>query len=228
VIFFDLDGTLIDDDSVVRAAVATFHERYKTEIPDDLDAFQGRWREMLERWFDRYLTGELTMQGQRRGRMMELFAAIDEAEADRRFEVYRAAYAAATSTPFSLFPDVLPMLEAFKEQRLGIISNGQEFQQRAKLVATGIASRFEVVVVSSEAGVPKPDPAIFGEACRRTGESWADCWHVGDRLTHDALAAANAGLRGVWLCRDETHPADSRVPTIRSLAELPPLVASQG
>lgn len=96
-IFFDLDGTLVDDERARRESVKAFHARHRAEIPDDPEAFQGRWREMLERWFDRYLAGELTLQGQRRERMKELFPGITEVEADQRFELYREAYAAGTN-----------------------------------------------------------------------------------------------------------------------------------
>lgn len=227
-IFFDLDATLIDDERAVRTAVAAFHAEFRDLVTDPLDAFQVRWRAALERWFDRYLAGELTMQEQRRRRIQEIFPALSDAEADERFERYLAAYVAATSTEVALFPDVLPALDALRDVPLGIISNGQDEQQRGKLGATGILPRFSVVVVSSEAGAAKPSPDIFATACRRGGVSPSECIHVGDRLTHDALAASAAGLRGVWLARDMAVPPDPRVPTLRSLVELARLVRVGG
>jgi putative hydrolase of the HAD superfamily len=59
------------------------------------------------------------------------------------------------------------------------------------------------------------------------GADPAACWHVGDRLRDDALGATEAGLHGVWLCRNPDVPDDPRVPTIRSLTEFPALVLGQ-
>ena len=219
-IFFDLDGTLLDDDAEVQAAVARFHDRFRQELPADPAAFLVRWRELSECWFNRYLKGEVGFQGQRRGRMRELFPELDDEEADRRYSVFLAGY----EQNWRLFPDVQPALAALAGKPLGIITNGDSVQQRSKLDRMGIADRFSVVIISGEMGVAKPEPGIFAEACRRAGEAPGLCWYVGDRLETDAMAAVAAGMRGVWLNRDPVRPADPRVPTIRTLAEVPALV----
>lgn len=214
-IFFDVDGTLLNDDAAIRRAVTVFHQRFQSAIPEDLDAFCVRWKALLERWFDRFLAGELTMAGQRRGRMHELFPGIADEEADRRFEVFLGAYEFGVE----LYPDTLPALNALSGP-LGIITNGQSEQQRFKLEQTGILSRFSTVVVSSEIGAAKPKREIFEVACRLAGSAPSESWYVGDRLETDALGARSAGMMGVWLCRDATKPVHPDVCTIRSLVEL--------
>jgi putative hydrolase of the HAD superfamily len=218
-IFFDLDGTLLDDDAEVQAAIAGFYERFREELPADRTAFFAQWKELSERWFNRYLAREIGFQEQRRGRMRELFPGIDYAEADDRYEVFLAGY----EQNWRLFPDVQPALAALPGKPLGIITNGDPRQQRLKLERMGIADRFSIVVISGEVGVAKPEPGIFAEACRRAGEAPGLCWYVGDRLETDPVAAVVAGLHGVWINRDPARPADPRVPTIRSLEEMPAL-----
>jgi HAD superfamily hydrolase (TIGR01509 family) len=155
--------------------------------------------------------------GQLRARQLEFNVARD----------LRLAYTATTASAAALFPDVLPALDALRHVPLCIISNGEETQQRGKLRATGILERFSIVVVSSEVGAAKPSAGIFAAACRRAGQGPSGCLHLGDSPTHDALAGAAAGLRGVWLARDPSVVPDPRVPTIRSLADLPPLVRAK-
>ena len=60
----------------------------------------------------------------------------------------------------------------------------------------------------------------------------SDAAYVGDRLHTDAIGAARAGLRGVWLDRhglatpaQRAEAAAEGIPLIRSLAELPALLA---
>jgi putative hydrolase of the HAD superfamily len=127
------------------------------------------------------------------------------------------------------FDDVLPALDALAAAHpqlvLGVVTNGEGDPQRKKLEACGVAERFAHVIASSEAGVAKPDAAIFALACERLGVERGQTAHVGDRLDVDAHGAAAAGLRGVWLDRPGAvkhampEPA-LEVTTISTLHEL--------
>jgi putative hydrolase of the HAD superfamily len=82
-----------------------------------------------------------------------------------------------------------------------MVTNGAASAQRAKLAAVGLADRFDPLVISSEAGVKKPDPAIFEIALRAAGAVAADTWFVGDNLRHDISGAMEVGIHAVWLDR---------------------------
>lgn len=77
-------------------------------------------------------------------------------------------------------------------------------------------------VVSDLEGIEKPDPRMWGIACRRAGVAASEAAHVGDeyeayvilslfgsRLTdfRDVLGAHRAGLRPIWFCPpgQDTH-----------------------
>lgn len=66
-----------------------------------------------------------------------------------------------------------------------------------------LARYFHGVVLSSEVGVAKPDPAIFMAAVSRAGCKPADCLHVGDDPLTDWQAARAVGLRVFELRRPE-------------------------
>ncbi|GAA2448406.1 hypothetical protein GCM10010191_77320 [Actinomadura vinacea] len=107
----------------------------------------------------------------------------------------------------------------------GIITNGNGDQQRAKIAGVGLTGRFPHVVISEEAGSAKPAAEIFRLACRTAGVPPERTAYVGDRLATDARGAQAAGLRGIWLDRAGTAPADDPgVPRITTLADLPPLL----
>jgi putative hydrolase of the HAD superfamily len=113
-----------------------------------------------------------------------------------------------------------------------LITNGEPAFQGEKVRRVGLADRFEHVIASGEAGVAKPDPRIFHEACRRFGVPPDRAMYVGDRLRTDALGAAAAGLTGVWLDRAGASICDSDardsallgVVRITGLADLPALL----
>jgi len=220
-IFFDLDDTVVDDHTAVVNAARVLHDMKPAEPSASYEAFLARWWKLCDTTFDRYSRGEITAVDRLRERMRALWPGLGDAEADRRYAVYQEATAAG----WKPFPDVLPALDALAGHRFGIITNGEEGQQRRKLTVTGLLPRFAVLVISGNVGAPKPDPVIFREACRLAGESPSTCAHVGDNLEKDARGATAAALRGIWLARSPALAPVRDVPTIRSLAELPGLLA---
>ena len=100
-----------------------------------------------------------------------------------------------------LYPDVVPALETLRDDFSHcLISNGNGHPDRC-----GLPGRFGVVVFSQDVGVEKPDPAIFGIACRQAGCEPADLMHVGDSLQSDVAGANAAGAVSVWLNRNASE-----------------------
>lgn len=101
---------------------------------------------------------------------------------------------------FEPFPGVKEALDAWSRRgwRLGVATNGKGSRQRAKLMATGLAPFFDVVVAADEVGVEKPAAALFVEVARRLGCP-LDGWVLGDSPTEDMAGAAAAGLHRAWV-----------------------------
>ncbi len=222
-VFFDLDGTLLDDDAAMRAGALAILAQHRAafDLPDD--AFARRWKDLAVKHWRRYERGEVTFAEQRRARLIELFGtagrALSAADADDLFRVYVRHY----ERNWTVFPDVLSCLDALDGRPLGVISNGDPVQQGTKLERTGLLHRFAAVTIAGEVGVAKPDPAIFREACRRIGRPAQACTYVGDQYLTDAHASAHAGLRGVWIDRlgaSVESPGDD-IDIIHTLADLP-------
>jgi len=220
-IFFDLDATLLDHETAVRGGLANLREAFGPAIPWDQDQFFAHWETVAEKYLPFSLTGkQLSFADQRRMRIKEIFGAdLSTEEADRRFQIYLDGY----STHWTLYPDALPCLQALQDYRLGMITNGDGPQQRAKLATLGISGLFSTVIISREVGFAKPDREIFELAAKAAGVALDRCMYVGDRLDTDAQAAARAGMKGVWLNRVDGRRGEG-VSTIHGLKELLPLV----
>ena len=81
--------------------------------------------------------------------MQTLFRAVDvELTPDEALAMAHKAIAAYTAN-WRLFPDVRPSLERMAALPLGIISNGDSRQQRAKLDTLGLTPFFEKIHISS-------------------------------------------------------------------------------
>jgi putative hydrolase of the HAD superfamily len=218
-ILFDIDDTLLDHTTAMRAAAAFVHQQFGGA--DTFEQFFANWSAAQARHYPRFLSGEISYAGQRPARVREMIdLQLTDAAADEVFADYFAAYEAN----WSLFPDVRECLAQLSRHRLGVISNGASSEQRRKLVNTGIAEYFEHILISDECGWFKPAPEIFRHACSLCGESAANAVYVGNLYDLDAEAARRAGLRGVWLDRDGRRSPHNLPPIITRLNDLPKLI----
>jgi putative hydrolase of the HAD superfamily len=220
-IFFDIDGTLIDHASASAAASLNFFDHFRGAIPFTREEFPARYEQILNKHFDRFCRGEISIWQQRRDRMRDIFAApeLSDAEADSRYSVFIHDYESQTRA----FSDAAPCLQQLAGSPLGIISNGAREQQIAKLRRAGLSSHFSVMVFSEDVGLGKPAPSIFIEACRRAGENPLQCAHVGDNVEADVIPSRAMGMRGV--CLDRSGRLDVDAPVIATLDDLPSALA---
>jgi putative hydrolase of the HAD superfamily len=70
----------------------------------------------------------------------------------------------------------------------------------------------------------KPDRRAFEHLCRVLECDAQEVLFVGDDLDYDVRASINAGLKGVWLNRDELVAPEGIETQIRSLADLQELL----
>lgn len=218
-IFFDLDGTLLDEDHAVKSALESFESYFSETLdPKHKGNFITAWRKVAREAYDRYLGGELTFQEQRRARVRALSAVeLSDSAADALFDRYLTFY----EDSWRLFDDVLPVLGKLEGGIAGVITNGNGEQQRRKIKTLGLDSYISVTIASEDVGASKPNSEIFQLACAAAGLDAAECFYVGDMLGSDAEASSAAGMRGVWLNRGRCEQErNTHVPTIHTLLEL--------
>jgi putative hydrolase of the HAD superfamily len=118
---------------------------------------------------------------------------------------------------YSLFDDVVDCLEALSNrgQRLGVISNFAP-TLRGILKKKGISHFFDPIIVSTEVGLEKPNPAIFSLALQRADLKAKEVLYIGDHAINDVWAPQQIGMDAIRLIRFDTIKADG----IRSLSEL--------
>src|SRR5688500_7332029 len=95
-------------------------------------------------------------------------------------------------------PEVPAVLQAIKEMglKIGLISNFTSRRQFPVILKKyGIIDHFHPIVLSSEYGYRKPDPAIFHHAARLANVPASQCVYVGDRVVRDIEGARRAGVR---------------------------------
>ena len=81
---------------------------------------------------------------------------------------------------------------------------------------------FEIIIVSGEVGIGKPDPRIFDLALEQLNVEPEKAVMVGDSLSRDIHGAQKAGGKEIWINRCERESENDIVPDIqiKALDEL--------
>ena len=219
-IFFDLDGTLLDHKVSEYLGINAFYKENIQHFRIIEDDFYQMWCKISEKIFRKYLDGELTFAQQRNERIKEVFALVgiqlSDNEAEKKFQTYLLNY----ENNWKLYDDVIPCLKALKGFRLGIISNGDHTQQVQKLERMGIKDYFEVIIAAGDVGIAKPDARIFEIACEKAKILPENCYYVGDDLSTDIMPCEKIGITGIWLNRNNDKTKISNIRMICGLNDL--------
>lgn len=206
-VFFDIDNTLLDHTTAEQGAVAAIARLHHQTVTPDL--FYQTWMETTKEYWDKFERGELTFIQQRNSRIRDIWNVFGSSLSDEQTEGIVVQYLDFYEKNWCLFPDVKGCLQKLSDrrQRLGIVSNGSLDQQRKKLQMTGILGYFDgdLIVVSDEVGVSKPDPQIFAVAQQRAGCLPLHLLYVGDDLAKDIKPAANLSWEVALIDRDNKY-----------------------
>ena len=125
---------------------------------------------------------------------------------------------------FGLYADVVPCLTRLKDAgiRMALVSNTNR-DLIAVLEYFALRDYVTTAVASCEVGLSKPAPEIFGAALERLGVPAAEAAMVGDSYSDDVRGALACGFAAAVLLDRSGRPPRHQ-PTIRSLAELPPIL----
>lgn len=195
-VLFDLDDTLVDQESAASAAVVAWaagHGINDPEVPD-------RWAAISEVHYARYQRRELTFTEQRRARTREFLALdLDDEVADDIFANYLSRYEAG----WSLFDDAVPALRRARSAGLSvaIFTNGDDNQQRHKLRVLGLDKEVDLLIASSTLPAGKPDPRAFNGALDKIGIRADEALMIGNSLDKDVQGALRVGIDAVLVDR---------------------------
>lgn len=207
---FDFDGTLLRDDhvdGVVRRVAGVLSPRYGVDAEVLAHANGRAWREYWPSVGDHWTRGELSSAEIALEVWRRAFAAlgVDDVEAA---EAAVALHAEFEGAAYALYPEARDVLAELRARGIliAIVTNGPSELQRAKLAAVSLEGDVDVIVVSGEHGVHKPDPAIFTIVLDELGVDAGEALFVGDNQVADVRGSRDAGLVSVWINRTGAEP----------------------
>lgn len=222
-LILDIDDTLIDTESAIRAAAqAAALEIWPDSTTATREKFAAHFHTDPHGYFAGYTEGVLRFHEMRKQRIAAAAADLGLLWEPRRYRRFCGAYDPAFAAAQRLYPDALPAVEAAEDWGIAVVllTNSSTPATRMKLQVLGISDRFPHVVTTDTLGVGKPDPSVFRHACELIGAEPRQCIAIGDHYGNDVAAARDAGLRALWLDRAGIG-GEERAPSIRTLAAVP-------
>ena len=160
--------------------------------------------------------------------------AVDEELAARlspeaRAEVERHYADSYLDHPPQVDPEAADVLAATREMglKVALICNTGAtpgVTQRTFLDRAGLIGYFDTLTFSDEERLSKPAKAIFDRTLERIGSKAEGAIHVGDHHRNDVEGAKRAGLRAIWLRRNDSQPAIPPDAEIVSLGQAVPII----
>lgn len=123
-----------------------------------------------------------------------------------------------------IFPNSEPLLKELKARGyvVGVITNGPSYLQNHKMETSGLKKYCDIIVVSGDVGVHKPDPRLFVYAAEQLGLKPEECTYVGDHPINDIQGALAAGMKAIRMNFGWFENVDLRddVPTITDIIDV--------
>ncbi len=222
-VFFDLDDTLFDHAGARRAALRAIRPELGLPRTVTLDALDARYQALILEFHPRVLAGELSRGDARSARLAALAAEFGAPLAPDESDRLARTYAAVYKVHRRAAPGARELLARLRKQlTVGIITNNLVAEQQEKLRAIGLAEQVDVLLISEEIGVNKPDPRIFEAALERAGAGSREAVMVGDSWEADIEGALGVGIAAVWYHPEAgTVPPRDGVPVLTALSPAP-------
>lgn len=223
-VIFDVDGTLIEESSRLRAQAEAVAEHFGS-TPERLQAvvyaFFAVHNHMVQcgSTMRNNIPEYLYQMGER------LRCPLTRDEAEVLAGRWTKAYEESHDEPV-LFPDVVPCLRALKEHgcRLIVASGNTVATRVAILERTGIKDYFDAIYAAQDVGFQKQNKEFWNHLLKAEGyTSYDPVIVVGNQLNDDILQPINLGLKAFLIDRPSELKKMAEEPVVEPSAIFPDL-----
>jgi HAD superfamily hydrolase (TIGR01549 family) len=197
-LLFDLDDTITDFRSASDIAFSTAFGEVALEHEVPVERMRQVYMDLFEEYYTMHLQGLINLEEFRVYRFSRMFEILG-LPVDERFLDMCVCFEEVYEEALQTFPGAMEtLIELEKVYPMGLISNGPTDAQWFKIEKFHLDDIFDVVLVSGQIGMAKPDPNIFYVAMSGIRSEPSSTVMVGNSLEHDFRGAMNAGCRFVW------------------------------
>lgn len=216
--FFDMDDTLIHfGGSLTKKAWYHTCERMFEKYPD-LSIDTKKLAEQIIKRNEEIWSDDATIKKASKDyngvRRLVLQTAMHDVsfESEQCLEFLITEYAIIKEALVSLFPNVHNTLMQLKNNgyQLVMITNGNSEKQRGKIARFDLEKYFDTILIGGEAGVQKPDFAIYQKAMEYCNVQPNEACMVGDNYSWEVEAPSKYGLKTVWVNYEQNPIPENR------------------
>lgn len=213
-VVFDMDHTLFDRYATIRAVMPAFCKTFDVALSvDDAAALLCKYDKQLNLYGWPMVFNKLKSKG--------MFNTAPHFAQYAAF-LYEQFMKTAIDYPFTI-----PTLQTLRDAgyKVGMITNGDNEIQSAKIENLGYTPYFDEILISGDCDWEKPEPEIFIEMAKRLGIAPHEMVYVGDHPVNDVQGARDAGCIGIWVKTygiwvDDVAPAEYKVDNISQVPAL--------
>lgn len=240
VLLFDLGFTLINFEGDFYEAMRVSYQKLAESlvtsgIKVDASQFANKFSEVISEYYRCRAIDLIERPVEESLKKTLAYFSLENLSTEVMTKAVEAMYT-YTESWWQVEKDAHKTLQLLRHQgyRMALISNASNSPDLNRLIDNhDLRDYFEVVVISADEGIRKPDPQIFLNTLKSLNVEPKDAIMIGDTLPADVLGAKNVGMRSIWITRRADRPenrgvADSIHPDfmIDDLASLPELLAT--
>lgn len=217
-----IKAVLFDFDETLQDRTAAFEKYMDTFFGDFFPGLDLNSEEIKEKKNDMRVTGNggyVNRIEWYRG-LLEKWGCVDTLKP----EVLASHYDDRFGDHNAVFPDSFVLLKELKALKIktGVITNGPSKLQNHKMDESGLRPLCDIVVVSGDLGVHKPQPEIFVYTAEKLGVKPEECVYVGDHPVNDIQGALSAGMKAIRMNWGWFKDCDLRkdVPTVENIINV--------
>lgn len=219
-LLIDNDNTLMDFSAAEKAALPDALEALGVPADEGTLATYHRINDALWKALERGETTQAKLKVDRFAQLLEVLGRTEptaQALADE--------YQEQLSHHAELLPGAMALMEALHGKvKIALVSNGVSRIQRGRLSRCPFTPLLDAIIISEEAGVSKPDPALLFAGMEALGcTDIREAVMMGDSLSADIAAAVNAGMDSIFYDRKGVG-SDKATHVIRELSEAVKIV----
>ena len=217
-LLFDADNTILDFNAAQRFALDESLESEGLEAKPGHHAIYDRINRECWRAYE---DGRLSKQELRAKRFQLFFLEIGQRIDAREFGQQYLEHLSRSTAMIEGALELLKSLHA--DYRLALVTNGIKEVQRSRLALAGLEKYFELIVISDEIGVSKPNAGFFQHTFQQMDEPEKErTLIIGDNLNADIRGGRDFGIHTCWFNYDQRERYLEVEPTyeIEDLTEL--------
>jgi putative hydrolase of the HAD superfamily len=221
-IFIDLDKTIWDFESNTQLTFREIFEKYnlKSLGVQNLDSFFKVYSRINDQLWALYRENKIIKE---KLNIQRFEMTLQEFGIDNLILATHIAEDYVTLSPLKtiLFPHSHEALGYLKTKyALHIITNGFEELQQQKLDICDLRKYFNTITTSEEAGVKKPETAIFELALKKANARVDESLMIGDDLEVDVAGAQGIGMDTLFFNPDRLEHDDNPDHEVHSWKEV--------